>query len=108
MGATSLSLGVEGDTDAATSVLLLLASVRKSLGKGRALAHRRALPVNDVDGDDKDERDAEENRTGILEVSAARSANIREEKERREWSRHQQESHATKVVSITFIIVLVL
>ena len=79
-GATSFSLGVVRDTHAASSVVLLLAGVGKSLGKGRTLAHCWALPVNDVDGNDKHERDAEENRTGILEVSAARSADIREER----------------------------
>ena len=46
------------------------------LGEGRAVAERGTLPVDDVDGDDEHQGDAEEDGGGLLEVLPAADVGV--------------------------------
>jgi hypothetical protein len=69
-----------------------MASLGKSLGKRRPLAQRRALPVDDVDGDNEHEGNTEEDGARILEILAARFTNVLEE-----WQRGDSEDTSEEV-----------
>jgi hypothetical protein len=46
-------------------------SIRQLLSEGRALAQNRTLPVDNVDGDDEGNRNAEEDGRGVFEMELA-------------------------------------
>lgn len=46
-------------------------SIRQLLSEGRALAQNRTFPVDNVDGDDENNRDAEEDGRGVFEMVLA-------------------------------------
>ena len=51
-------------------------SVGELLREGGALAQDGSFPVDDVDGDDEDEGDAEEDRAGVFDVHAFGGADV--------------------------------
>lgn len=51
----------------------LVGGIGKLLGKRRALAERRALPVDDVDGADQQHGDGEEDGSGRGDFAAGRA-----------------------------------
>lgn len=60
------SLVIIRNTPPTTLIVDLGALARQLLRKRRPLAQLRTLPVDDVDGNDEDEADAEEDRAGVL------------------------------------------
>lgn len=69
-----------GDCTWPSSFINTFASSRSQfLSKWRSLPEYRAFPINDIDCSHKQERYAEQNRAGVLEVSATRGADVRKE-----------------------------
>jgi hypothetical protein len=78
----SAPVGIVRDAPTSTHVDVVMASLGEPLGKRRPLAQRRALPVDDVDGNDEHEGNTEEDGARILEILAARFTNVLEERQR--------------------------